>query len=82
VETRVVHKAQAHAQEPLYVCSQVLEVDDKRVRLLHGLHRRSDDELVASAEQLYLHVDTAAGKAAPFEPALRERLGALRAASG
>ena len=82
VETRVVHKAQARAQEPLYVSTRVLEVDDKRVRLLHALHRHGDDEPVASAEQLYLHVNTAAGKAASFEPAVRARLAALKAVSG
>jgi carnitine 3-dehydrogenase len=82
VETRVVHKAQARAQDPLYVSTRVLEVDDKRVRLLHALHRSRDGELVASAEQLYLHVNSAAGKAVSFEPAVRERLEALRATTG
>jgi carnitine 3-dehydrogenase len=81
VETHVSHKGQARVQEPLYVTSKILQVDDKRVRLLHGLHRRSSDELIASAEQLYLHVNSTAGKAVPMEPALRERLGALQAAT-
>jgi carnitine 3-dehydrogenase len=82
VETHVRHQAQAHSQEPLYVSTRVLEVDDKRVRLRHELHRQRGDELIATAEQLYLHVDAAAGKAAPFDPALRARLSALAAAGG
>jgi acyl-CoA thioesterase FadM len=58
----------------------VLEVDDKRVRLFHTLHRRRDDVQVAAAEQLYLHVNSTAGKAAPMEPQVHSRLAALQAA--
>jgi carnitine 3-dehydrogenase len=77
VETRVSHKAEARAGERLYVTTRVAEVDDKRVRLGHALHRTRDDVLVATAEQLYLHVDTAAGKAAPLDGAVRARFAAL-----
>jgi carnitine 3-dehydrogenase len=80
VESRVSHKAEARAAERLYVTTRVAEVDDKRVRLEHGLHRTRDDALVATAEQLYLHVDTAAGKAAPLDGAVRARFVALLAA--
>jgi carnitine 3-dehydrogenase len=77
VETHVTHQAEARALEPLYVASRVLEVDDKRVRLFHSLHRRADDRQVATAEQLYLHVSTQAGKASPMDPEVRARLAAI-----
>jgi carnitine 3-dehydrogenase len=80
-ESHVIHKAEARAPERLYVTTRVLEVDDKRVRLAHSLHRTRDDALVASAEQLYLHVNSAAGKAAPMEPSVRSRLTELQAAA-
>jgi acyl-CoA thioesterase FadM len=80
VETHVIHQAEARALEPLYVTTQVLEVDDKRVRLFHSLHRRRDEALVATAKQLYLHVNTAPGKAAPMDAAVRARLTELQAA--
>ncbi len=82
VETHVTHQAQARALEPLYVTSRVLEVDEKRVRLFHALHRRHDDVQVASAEQLYLHVDTAAARATAMDAAVNARLVALQAAQG
>ena len=82
VETHVKHHAEARALEQLYVTTQVLESDDKRVRLRHSLHRGRDDVLVASAEQLYLHVNTAAGKAAPMAPGVRARLADLQATQG
>ena len=78
-ETHLVHKAEARSPEKLYVSSRVLEVDDKRLRLSHSLHRARDDALVASAEQLYLHVNSAAGKAAPMDAAVRSRLTELKA---
>jgi carnitine 3-dehydrogenase / betainyl-CoA thioesterase len=81
VESRVTHKAQARSQEPLYVMTRVLEVDDKRVRLQHALHRAGDDALVASAEQLYVHVSTAEGRAAPLDAAVRARLAEIQAAT-
>ncbi|MGA7824085.1 MAG: 3-hydroxyacyl-CoA dehydrogenase NAD-binding domain-containing protein [Steroidobacteraceae bacterium] len=80
VETHVTHQAEARALEPVYVASRVLEVDDKRVRLFHSLHRRSDDRQLATAEQLYLHVATQAGKASPMEPAVRGARAAICAA--
>lgn len=82
VETHVSHKAEARALEPLYVTTRVLKVDDKRVRLFHSLHRRRDEALVATAEQLYLHVNTPPGKASPMEAAVRARLADLQAAHG
>jgi carnitine 3-dehydrogenase len=80
VESHVTHRAEARALEPLYVTTQVLEVDDKRVRLFHSLHRRRDEALVATAKQLYLHVNTPPGKAAPMEAGVRARLAELQAA--
>jgi carnitine 3-dehydrogenase len=80
VETHVAHHAEARSQEPLYVTTRVLEVDEKRVRLFHNLHRTRDDVLLAAAEQLYLHVDTVAGKSAPLDAAVRARLAAVQSA--
>jgi carnitine 3-dehydrogenase len=80
-ESHVVHKAEARSQERLYVTSRVLEADEKRVRLFHNLHRARDEVLVASAEQLYLHVSTQAGKVVPMDAAVHARLSALQAAT-
>src|SRR5579872_2795902 len=74
VESHVTHLAEAHAMEPLYVTVQLLHVDDKRVHVFNSLHRRADDAQLATGEQLYLHVSTQAGRAAPMPAALRARL--------
>ncbi|HEX5476545.1 MAG TPA: thioesterase family protein [Burkholderiales bacterium] len=80
LESHVKHVAEAKALEPIYVTTRVLELDAKRVRLQHSLHRCRDEALVATARQLYAHVDTRASHAAPFESAVHERLEKLRAA--
>lgn len=80
LESHVKHVAEAKALEPIYVTTQVLELDAKRVRLHHSLHRRRDEAVIASGTQLYAHVDTRVKHAAPFEKAVHERLERLRAA--
>jgi carnitine 3-dehydrogenase len=77
VESHVTHLAEAKVTQPLYVTVQVLAVDDKRLHIFHGLHRGTDDVLVATGEQMYLHVDTAAAKASATDPEVRRKLAAL-----
>jgi carnitine 3-dehydrogenase len=78
VENHVRHVGEAKAGEPLYVTTQLLGVDDKRLHVFHRMHRGRDDELIATAEQMYLHVDTAAAKAAPADAKVRAKLDSLR----
>ncbi len=80
VESHVTHGAEAKLLDPLYVVTRLLDVDDKRVHLFHALHRQRDDVLVATGEQMYLHVDTKAGKAALMDSTVREKLEKIRAA--
>ncbi len=80
VETHVSHLNEAKALEGLYVTTQLLSVDDKRVHLFNVLRRTRDDAMVATGEQIYLHVNTEAGKAAPMDAQVRAKLDAIRAA--
>ncbi|MEA3196793.1 MAG: carnitine 3-dehydrogenase, partial [Gammaproteobacteria bacterium] len=56
VENHVKHLGEAKAGEPLYVTTQLLGVDDKRLHVFHRMHRGRDQKLIATAEQMYLHV--------------------------
>jgi carnitine 3-dehydrogenase len=78
VENHVTHLGEAKSGEPLYVTTQLLAVDDKRLHVFHRMHRGRDDRQIATAEQMYLHVDTAAAKAAPADAAVRARLESIR----
>ncbi|HZH24138.1 MAG TPA: carnitine 3-dehydrogenase [Solirubrobacteraceae bacterium] len=74
VETHLSHLGQALAEEGLHTTTQLLGHDDKRLHVFHSLYRSADDELLATAEQMLLHVDTAAGRAGPAAPALLKRI--------
>jgi len=79
VETHLTHQAEARANEPIEVTTQLLAVDDKRLHVFHRLHRASDGQLLATAEQMHLHVVTARQKAAPIDAAVKARLDQLLA---
>jgi len=65
VETHIRHLGEAHGGDRLYVATQLLGHDEKRLHLWHELRRSADDELLATGEHLLLHVDRAVGKTTP-----------------
>jgi carnitine 3-dehydrogenase len=80
VETHLSHLREASAGDRLAVTTQVLGCDSKRLHLFHSLHRAGGGELVATAEQMLLHVSTATGRAGPAGAEVLERVRALAAA--
>ena len=80
VESHVRHFAEAKPLEPIHVTTQMLELDAKRVRLYHCLYRTRDERLIATAEQLYVHVDTRTSHAAPMGSSVQARLERIRVA--
>jgi carnitine 3-dehydrogenase len=80
VESHIKHLAEAKVGEPLYVTTQVLDVDDKRLHVFHRLQRRRDEALLATGEQMHLHVNTRQAKAMPVDAATRAALDSLRRA--
>ena len=78
VETHLRHLGEARAEETVLVATQVLGADEKRLHLFHRIMR--DGELLATAEQMLLHVDSAQGRASPAPPDVLSRVHALSAA--
>src|SRR5215218_115960 len=74
VETHMSHLGQARAEERLNTTTQLLGHDEKRLHVFHSLYRSGDGALLATAEQMLLHVDTVAERAAPAAPELLERI--------
>ncbi|HET9389993.1 MAG TPA: carnitine 3-dehydrogenase [Steroidobacteraceae bacterium] len=77
VETHLTHVAEARVFDNLYVMTQLLRLDDKRVHLFHTMRRKRDDAVVATGEQIYLHVNAAAGRASPMDRGVHARLDAV-----
>ena len=78
VESHVRHLAEAKVGEALYVTTQVLGVDDKRLHVFHRLRRCCDDAEIATGEYMHLNVDRDAAKAAKVDAAIRARIESIR----
>ena len=74
VESHMNFGAQAKLGDRLYATVQLLNHDAKRLHLFIVIHRADDDAVVATAEHMMLHVDTASGKSSTSAPALLEKL--------
>ena len=74
VETHLRHLGEVALDAALEVRSQVLASDPKRLQVFHSLIRRSDGATVATAEQMLLHVNTAAGRAIAAEGAVLQAM--------
>jgi carnitine 3-dehydrogenase len=80
VENHVRHTGEAKVGETLFVTAQILGIDDKRLHIFQRLHRVRDGKQIATAEQMYLHVDTSAAKASAADPKIRAKFESLRGA--
>ncbi len=79
-ETHIMHRQEAVALEAFYTTTQVLAADEKRLHLFHHLHRMRGDVVLATAEQMLLHVDTRTGHVCPLRAEIAEHVRALAAA--
>jgi acyl-CoA thioester hydrolase len=79
VETHLRNLREAHEGDHLGLTLQVLGTDAKRLHILHEMYGATGG-LVATAEQLLLHVDTRSGQAAPFPEHIARRLREITAA--
>lgn len=66
VELHVSYLRELAAGAPVQATLQFLACDDKRVRAYLELRHAEEDFVSATAELLFLHVDLAARRAAPF----------------
>jgi carnitine 3-dehydrogenase len=73
VETHLSHLGAAFAGDHLTVSTQVVGVDAKRLHLFHVLERAGDTNPLATAEQMLLHVDAKAQRAAPAPQEISDR---------
>ena len=76
VETHIMHLGEARLGDRLTGSLQVLAADDKRLHLFIRIER--DGQIVATLEQMMLHVDMKAGRACPAKPEVLQNLFAIR----
>jgi len=74
VETHIMNLREVGAAEPFQATTQILAVEDKKLHLFHRLTATREGTLLATAEQMLLHVDTKAGRTVPAEGPILARL--------
>ena len=74
VETHTRFLREIGLDEPYHVTTQVLGCDAKRLHAFHRMYNSTTGDLLATSEQMYLHVDTGAGRAAPATADVQARM--------
>lgn len=80
VETHLNYYREAAVGEPLRFATLLLDLDEKRLHLFHTMTHGGEGRVLCTTEQLLVHVDMAAARAAPITPAVRAALAAIVAA--
>ncbi|QXH51893.1 thioesterase family protein [Pseudomonas fakonensis] len=66
LEAHINYLHEVKLDTQVWVQTQIIGFDKKRLHLYHSLHREGFDEALAASEQMLLHVDLAGPKSAPF----------------
>ena len=80
VETHLNNLSEVGGGEPLAVTTQLLDLDEKRLHFFHAMYHGRGGDLLATAEQMLLHVDMTVPRSAPIAPEVYQALQAIMAA--
>ncbi|MEQ1497906.1 MAG: thioesterase family protein [Novosphingobium sp.] len=80
VQTMVFNLAEAHLGDRLELSLQLIDADEKRLHIFHAMHNADTGVLLATGEQMLVHVSMAAGKSCPMPPKIQRRIALIRAA--
>lgn len=77
VETHIAYLREAAQGAPLRITTRVLGLDRKRVHIYHEMFHGDDGSLLATSEQMLVHVDMNAGRSVSILPGVRDALEAI-----
>lgn len=80
VQTMIFNLAEAHLGDQLDLALHLVDADEKRLHIFHTMHNARTGELLATGEQMLVHVDMAAGKSCAMPAELQRKIDAIRAA--
>lgn len=80
IQTMIFNLAEAHLGDPLDLSLQLIDCDAKRLHIFHTMHHGETGELLATGEQMLVHVEMAAGKSCTMPPELLRKVEAIHAA--
>jgi len=77
VETHINYYLEVSEGESLSFTTQILGLDKKRLHFFHQMIHAQSGDLLATTEQMLIHVDTNKSKASEIMPAVAEILGEI-----
>ncbi len=73
-EAHITYRQEVVQGERVYVTTQLLAYDEKRLHIFHRMHRVEDDALAATSELMILQVNLNDRRVGPFLDAVRKRI--------
>ena len=77
VQTHIHNIREVAEGEALRLTLQLLDFDDKRVHIFHAMYHASSGDLLATGEQMLVHVNISQGRATPMPAGLQAHLHAI-----
>ena len=77
VETHINYYREVGSGERLSFTTQLIGLDHKRIHFFHTMYHGTSNILLATTEQMLVHVDTNASASAPIKPHVYEALSAI-----
>jgi len=77
VETHINYYLEVSEAEPLKFTTQILGLDKKRLHFFHQMIHAQSGKLLATTEQMLIHVDTNKSKSSEIIPKVAEKLGKI-----
>ncbi|MEA3237151.1 thioesterase family protein [Pseudomonas mosselii] len=66
LEAHINYLHEVKLDTEVWVQTQIIGFDSKRLHLYHSLHRKEFDETLSASEQMLLHVDLSGPRSTPF----------------
>ncbi len=79
-ECHVRYLREIHLGDPVQVSILLVDADEKRLHTFEELRHADEGWLSATSENMTIHIDMTARKAAPFPPDIRARIEAVKIA--
>jgi carnitine 3-dehydrogenase len=80
VETHIAYLREAAEDTPLRITTRVLGVDRKRLLIYHEMFHADSNDLLATTEQMLVHVDMNAGRSVAILAEVKAALDAIATA--
>jgi acyl-CoA thioester hydrolase len=80
VEAHLTYRREVSLETKLSFATQVLDVDAKRIHVVHDMLDADTGERLATAEEMFIHVDQASGKVEPMPAEQAARVAEMAAA--